>query len=109
MRKNTGSNTEKYEIEFTDDCIEEMEEIYRYISENLNASVSAKRLIQKVKKDTLALEISPRLYAKIEKNDKFERQYRRMIVKNYVILYTIDEQNKKIYISHMYYGRRNYM
>ncbi len=103
------SNIEKYEVEFTDDCIEEMDEIYNYISKELVANTAAKKLINQVKQDVLALEISPMLYMKIDKKDKFEREYRRMVVKNYVILYTIDEENKKVYISHMYYGRRNYM
>ncbi len=103
------SNIEKYEVEFTDDCIEEMDEIYNYISKELVANAAAKKLINQVKQDVLALEISPMLYMKIDKKDKFEREYRRMVVKNYVILYTIDEENKKVYISHMYYGRRNYM
>ena len=45
----------------------------------------------------------------IEKTDKTERQYRRMVVNNYVILYTIDEQEKIVYVAHIYYGGRNYL
>ena len=45
----------------------------------------------------------------IEKTDRTERQYRRMIVNNYVILYTIDELEKIVYIAHIYYGERNYL
>ena len=32
-----------------------------------------------------------------------------MVIKNYVILYTIDEENHVVYVSHMYYSGRNYM
>ena len=52
---------------------------------------------------------SPRLYAKIDKKDKRKRDFRKIVVDNYVILYTIDDNKKTIYISHMYYGGRNYL
>ena len=38
---------------------------------------------------------------------KLKKEYRKIIVKNYIILYTIDENNKVVYISHIYYGKRN--
>ena len=37
-----------------------------------------------------------------------KRTYRRIIIKNYIILYTIDEKNRKIFVSHMYYSGKNY-
>ena len=45
----------------------------------------------------------------IEKADRTERQYKRLVVNNYVILYTIDEEEKIVYIAHIYYGGRNYL
>ena len=45
----------------------------------------------------------------IEIADRTERQYRRLVVNNYVILYTIDEEEKIVYIAHIYYGGRNYL
>ena len=52
---------------------------------------------------------SPNLYMKIEKKDKLKREYRRIVIDNFVVLYTVDESNKKVYIAHMYYGRRDYL
>ena len=40
---------ETYEVEFTEDCIEEMQKIYDYISKILIADKAAKRLIQEIK------------------------------------------------------------
>ena len=31
-----------------------------------------------------------------------------MIVKNYIVLYTIDYERKKVYVSRIVYYRRNY-
>lgn len=52
---------------------------------------------------------SPNLYMKIEKKDKLKREYRRIVIDNFVVLYTVEESSKKVYIAHMYYGRRDYL
>ena len=48
-------------------------------------------------------------YAEIDKSDELKRIYRKIVIKNFIILYTIDENNSVVYVSHMYYGGRNYL
>lgn len=103
------SKKEIYEIEFTEDCRDEIKEIYKYISENLVAEQAAKKLMRKMRDSVNALADNPKLCSNIEKKDKVKNDYRRLIVNNFVILYTISEEKKTVYISHMYYGRRNYL
>lgn len=103
------SKNEPFEVEFTDACIEEMTEIYEYISHNLKEDNIAKRLMTEVIDRVLDLANAPELYMKIGKVDRLKREYHRMVVKNYVILYTIDFEKRKVYISRMIYGRRNYL
>lgn len=103
------SKKEIYEIEFTEDARDEIREIYKYISENLVAKQAARDLMRKMKKTIMDLAESPKLYMKIEKKDRRKRDFRRIVIDNYIILYTIDEEKKTVYISHMYYGRRNYL
>lgn len=98
-----------YEVEFTEDCRDEIREIYKYISENLVAKQAARDLMRKMKNIIMDLAESPKLYMKIEKKDRRKREFRRIVIDNYIILYTIDEDKKTVYISHMYYGRRNYL
>lgn len=98
-----------FEVEFTDECIEEMNEIYEYIANNLKESNLAKLLITEITDRVLNLANEPELYMKIGKVDRLKREYHRMVVKNYVILYTIDFEKRKVYISNMIYGRRNYL
>lgn len=103
------SKNEPFEVEFTDEYIEEMTEIYEYISNNLKEDNVAKRLMTEVIDKVLDLKNAPEIYMKIGKVDKLKREYHRMVVKNYVILYTIDFGKRKVYISRMIYGRRNYL
>lgn len=51
----------------------------------------------------------PESYAKIGKVDKLKRDYHRIVVKKYVVLYTIDYEIKKVFITHMKYGERRYL
>ena len=104
-----NSKKEIYEIEFTEDSRDEIMEIYEYISKNLVNKEAAKRLMKKMRKNVMDLAKAPEIYVKLEKKDRMKREFRRMEIDNYIILYTIDESKKTIYISHMYYGRRNYL
>lgn len=104
-----GSKNEIFEVEFTEQCIEEMTAIYDYISDTLKENEAAKRLISQVNEKVLELSESPELYMKIGKVDRLKREYHRMVVKNYVVLYTIDYEKKKVYVSRMIYGRQNYL
>lgn len=106
--KNGKKNTE-YKIKLTEDFLEEIEEIYKYISNTLKAKSTAKRLIRKVINNIHLVEKLPEIFMKIEKYSKTERQYRRFVVNNYVVLYTVDNTEKIVYIVHIYYGRRNYI
>lgn len=99
---------ETFEVEFTDECIEEMTEIYDYIANHLKENNAAKRLMSEVMDKVLDLSFSPELYMKLGKNDKLRREYHRIVVKNYPVLYTIDFESRKVYVSRMIYGKRNY-
>ena len=61
------SKKEIYEIEFTEDCREEIDEIYEYISEKLVAENSAKKLMRKMRNAVMDLSESPNLHMKIKK------------------------------------------
>ena len=102
-------NNEPFEVEFTDECIEEIIEIYEYISNQLKENTAAKRLMTEVTDRVLDLANSPELYMKIGKANDLKQEYHRMVVKNYVVLYTINFEKRIVFVSHMIYGRRNYL
>lgn len=99
----------EYNIQLADEFLEEIEEICDYISSNLKAIDASNRLREKIVYNILLLEKSPKMFPEIEKMDKTERQYRKIIVNNYIILYTIDEDEQIVYVTHIYYGGRNYI
>ena len=98
-----------YKIVITPTAIKEINKIYDYIMYELKAQKAAKDLMRLVELQINKLKLQPKLCIEIEKIDDLKRRYRRMVVKNYVILYAIDEKKKVVFISHMYYGRANYL
>ena len=99
----------QYRIVFTNDCKQEMDDIYHYISSKLYAPNSARKLMQNVEKTIMSLRKMPELYMVIKIDNRLNIEFRRIVINNYVIIYTISEEDKIIYIVHMYYGRSNYL
>ena len=99
----------EYRVKFTEKCLEDIEEACQYIEEKLKAENSANKLRIKIRDSIKGLSISPEMYAKVEKLDRVKREYRIVPIDNYVLLYTVDKENKIVYISHMYYSGRNYL
>ena len=102
--KSMGTNI--YKIILTDTAKEELEEIYEYISKKLLEEQIARKLMNKIEQNILALEQNPYLYAKVcvkPHNDI----YRRLVVDNYVVLYDVKE--KQVIIYRILYGRMDYL
>ena len=98
-----------FKIIYTQEFKEELKEIYKYISNVLKEKQIANRLIIKILNKISDLKIFPRLYMKIEKMDRLHNEYHRLVVNNYIVLYTVDELNQRVIISHIYYKRKNYL
>ena len=58
------SKNESFEVEFTNECIEEMIEIYDYISNKLEENNAAKRLMLEVTENVLNLANTPVIYGR---------------------------------------------
>lgn len=99
----------QYEVKIAPIAMKQINRISDYIFEDLCAEKAAQNFTKQVKDEIEKLKYTPRMYAEIEKYDELNRRYRRIIIKNYIILYTVDEKNLVVYISKIYYGKRNYL
>lgn len=99
----------RYTIIFTKKFNKEGDKIYYYIAKKLQQEEIAIKLFIRIYNMICNLKIFPRMYVKIDKYDKFKNQYHKIVIGNYIVLYTIDDKNKKIFISHIFYQRRNYL
>ena len=99
----------QYEVKIAPIVMKQINRISDYILEDLCAEKAAKSFTKQVKNEIEKLQYTPEMYAEIEKYDELNRRYRRIIIKNFIILYTVDEMNLIVYISKIYYGQRNYL
>jgi len=100
---------ENYEVVFTEECRKEIRKVYKYIKENLYANNAAIDLMNKIEKVISNLASTPKMYVEINGYEGLKRNYRRIIIDNYVLLYMVDEEKKQVYVSHMYYGGMDYL
>lgn len=99
----------KYNVIITPKAYKELIGIYDYIVEEFYAEKTAKDIIRKIIQETQKLQYLPYRHTEIGKKDEQIRRYRKVIVKNYVIIYIIDEKNKTVVILHIYYAKRDYL
>ena len=104
-----GVQNMEYKVQFTQKCLEDIEEACQYIEKILKDDNAANKLRIKIRDSVIGLSIFPEMYTKTEKSDKLKRIYRRIPIENYILLYTIDKEKEIVYIAHFYYGGRNYL
>lgn len=90
----------KHKTVYDDRAIDEFRKIHYYIKYKLKEDKAAKRLFKKIKERLNILEEFPFIGKLIRKNKKFE--YRKFIIKNYIIIYKINLKEKEVNILHIY-------
>lgn len=98
----------KFDIILTEMAKKDLEEIYEYIYENLKEPKIADRLMRKIEKEILSLEISPYRYMKVHikpRNDV----YRRLIIENYIVLYKVNIEDGVVIVYKILYGGMDYL
>ena len=101
-------SNESCKIFFTDNAISDMNSIFEYISEKLYLPNSARKLMREINDKIENLKYMPKIYNVIKKNNFLKNEYRKIVIKNYVIIYTINESIKTVYIVNLYYSKSNY-
>lgn len=92
-----------YKIIFTKRFIRELEKVYKYLSEELYFIHFTKYLMNKIDDVLIQISIFPKSHERIENT-----QYRKALVKNYIIIYTINEKKKTVYILHIFHSKSDY-
>ena len=104
----SGKKSIKYNIKISDFFLEELDEICGYFSDNFKSVYISDNFRKKSKMLIKNLKYFPRKYAVISKKDKNGRYFRRIILNNFIILYTIISENSIIFISRIFYGKMDY-
>lgn len=97
----------KYEVKITRHALAQMQEIVRYISNNLLAPEAADSLMNDIKEAILGLTDLPKRYALIEEEPWRSEGVRKITVKNFLVYYWVDEENKRTQVTAIIYNKRD--
>ena len=100
---------EKYEIELSGKAKEDLKKIVIYIKKNLNEPTIARKYAQLINKRIRTLKYIPQRYMIIEDNEIKHLKIRRLLIKNYIAFYRIDESKRIVRIERILYGASNWM
>ena len=101
--------TEKmYHLEYLPIARHDMIEIAVYISHDLCNPLAAGKLADEMIESAERLTEFPYINAVYLTVKPLKREYRKLIVRNYIMFYWIDEKNKLVTIARVIYARRDY-
>ena len=96
-----------YKLEFLTIAKNDMLEIVKYISDELKNPDTASRLIDEFISSAENICIFFFLFNVYTPIKSLEKEYRRIIVKIYMMFYTVDENTKTVTIMRVIYAKRN--
>ncbi len=81
----------QYKVEITKSALQDMEDIYNYIAEELLAPENAMGQYNRIADAILSLDTFPEKFRLLESEPEKEKEIRRMVVDNYSVFYVIKE------------------
>ena len=98
----------KYKLKFSKEAGNDLDGLFEYISLTLYAPQAAKELLAEIEKRVRNLTNHPFMCPLCMESPMRELGYRKLIIKNYVVVYGISEQEKVVNIVRIFYGRQDY-
>lgn len=101
-------DTKEYELKITPAAAEDLENIYKYIKDALLSKSVAENMVIEINEKIRSLKHFP-YKCELSRDISLRlRGYRRLIIKNYVVLYLINEKKNQVIIARIFYGPMDY-
>lgn len=98
-----------YTIEFTLLANEDLNSIFEYISQNLNAEQAAKEHMREFEAKIMSLKDMPGKGSLVHNETLSVLGYRKIHVKNYGVVYSADETDLSVTILRIFYEKSDYI
>ena len=97
-----------YSLNITNIAEEDILSAINYIANVLNAPMAANNLLDEIEKYEETLEKSPNIYLFVSDEYLAEKKLKFVMIKDYIMFYTIDEDEKTVNVIRFLYGRRDW-
>ena len=99
---------DKYSIKIMDMENKNIDDIYRYISNELLAKNAAIDIISKLESAIKSLETMPKRFPTRKTGNYARKGYRQVLVGNFIIVYRINELKKEVLVVSVRYSKNNF-
>jgi len=98
-----------YKVAVSDSAEQDLSQIIAYIAETLAAPRAASDFADAVFDCYERLERNPYMYEQCRDPRLQKENYRRAVIKNYILIYKVSEEMKIVVIHRFFYGRQDYV
>ena len=99
----------KYRVDVSEPAENDLRDIVRYIASQLSATISALHMMELLEEAMVGLSDMPQRCPLVADERLSQMGYRKLIVKNYVVFFSVDEKNKVVDVERILYGRRDWL
>lgn len=87
----------------------DLKDIINYISHNLEAPFTSSNLLNEIESTILGLSTMPHRYELVNDTYLHHKEFRKCLVKNYIIFYKVNEESKIVMIHRILHTRQNWI
>ena len=99
---------DNYSVKLYARAIRDLEEIFKYIANNISEPLAAEKMIDALENAIVNLEYFPERGAIRQNGIYANKNYRQLFVKNYVIIYKVLKEQKEVHIVTVRYAPSNF-
>lgn len=96
-----------YEVKLTKQAFNQMNFIVNYISKEIMAPDAASNLLNQIKEEIEKLTFLPKRYAIIDEEPWKSQEIRKIVVKNFLIYFWVNDSNNTVQVIAVIYNKRN--
>lgn len=98
---------DKYDVKLNPRAFRDLDDIFEYIALEKLSPENAKGQTDRIKKKLKTLETFPQAHQERMEGRYAGKNYRQLIIDNYITIYRIDEETKTVHIVTIQYQGRN--
>lgn len=99
---------DKYDVKLMGRALRDLDGIYTYIAGTFQEPDTALKLVETIEREILSLDHMPYRCPERRRGIYANRGYRQLLVKNYTVIYRVDEPNKQVIIVTVRYSPSNF-
>jgi plasmid stabilization system protein ParE len=98
-----------YRVDVSEPAENDLMNIMRYISAQLNAPITAINMMDAIEEALGGLADMPQRHPPVTEERLAALGYRKLMMKNYITFFTIDEKNKVVDVERILYTQRDWL